>query len=138
MLEELAVDKFLVSRLSGDSTLSGLVGTRIWKELAPETTVTPYIVFYPVAINDVPNAASSNRIYSNALYVVEAVLDVSYDALRTILTRIDTLLQGTLNTVVDGLYVSSATREETISQMEVLGDFRYYRIGGRYRFFVSK
>jgi hypothetical protein len=138
MLEELAVDKHLVNTLSGDATLSGLIGSRIWKQLAPENSATPYLVFYPVAINDIPTVGQTGRIYSSALYVIEAVSDVSYASLRTILTRIDALYNGVQNTVVDGLYVSSASREETVSQIETVGDFRYYRIGGRYRFFVSK
>lgn len=53
----------LYNQLKNDTSVSDLVGTRIYPKVAPQNVTTPYIVYH--VVNDIDNQCLSGDIYQN-------------------------------------------------------------------------
>ena len=129
----LGIDALLISTLAGDPTLAGLIGNRVYSDVAPDGAVFPFVV-YSLAAAPTVRGVGAAHIMSNATYTVKAVDDsATYATLRVIADRIDALLIG-LEGANDYGTVLAGTKEETI-RFTILEAGRQYRhLGGQYRF----
>jgi hypothetical protein len=100
------------ARLSGDSTLSSLVGGRISRdpEVPPpdSDTTYPYIALGIQSATPF-NQANADRVYEDVVLRVRATVTTvsgqGWGLLRQICDRLDTLLQGYGMVTVSGIYV---------------------------------
>ena len=132
MIETLRVDQWLYQLLSGDSTLSGLVGGRIYGYLAPQDAALPHVVYSHQAGHDV-RGVGPVRIMVSLVYQVKAVgQGGSFAGLKAIADRLDQLLQGASGSVVDGR-VLMCVREQPVEYVEVDSGVQYRHLGGLWR-----
>lgn len=132
--------EFLITTLSGDSTLTGVTGYApggVYRVMAPPSTVAPYII---VASHSGADVLSINafRIMSDLLYQIRAVgPSAMMTQIVNAASRIDDLLKlasGTAN----GGYVLSTFRESPLElDEEVLGEL-WVSMGGLYRLYVQQ
>jgi hypothetical protein len=147
--ELLGLDKWLRSRLTGDATLTGLIGARIFEGFAPDKDpatnvppVYPLIVFSVLSARDV-NGIGGARIMTVPLLLVKVIgKGGGYNGIQPILRRIDTLLQAPdpASVTIDGVSytILGAVRERPIKYPAALNGERYNHLGGEYRCFVQQ
>lgn len=132
MIETLRAEQWLYTVLSGDTTLSSLVGGRIYSYLAPQDAVLPFVVYSHQAGHDV-RGVGPTRIMTSLVYQVKAVgQGGSFQPLKAIADRLDVLLQGASGSVVDGT-VLMCVREQPVEYVEVENGVQYRHLGGLWR-----
>ena len=70
--ELMAVAEWLYARLTADATLGGLVGTRVYADLAPESAAFPMVVFQFQTGEDV-DAAGGIRVLANTEWLIRGI-----------------------------------------------------------------
>ena len=138
-VETLGIDEWLISTLTGDPTLAGLVGARVFTELAPFGTDFPVIVIRSTTIDD-QLGAGQERIMVTEQRLVEAIGEgQSFEPLRAIASQIDGLLHHQpppgSQTVgsFSGVTILSCTRLRQSRLSEERDGRHYRRLGGIYQ-----
>lgn len=146
MIDELSIiDNWLYTTLTGDETLTGLVGTRVFDSLIPkqddgEPQPMPYIVFNLQAPGNDVIAVGNYRIYSHALYTVRAVnVGSGYGVVRSIVAGIDAALHNQRTTTEYGI-VLNCHRERPLKlpPEQGAGEIIYWSAGGIYRIMAKE
>lgn len=134
-MNELAIcEQWLTSKLTGDSTIGGIVGTRVYGEVAPEKTAFPYVLFTQQSTSDVMTNGAQ-RIMNNAVFAVRGVAPKeNYATLRTLADRIDAVLHKASGQVATGTVVA-CVRERPFSLDETEKGVQYRHFGGVYRIY---
>lgn len=133
MIELARVDQWLTDTLTGDATLTGLVGGRIYNVLPPLGATYPFVVFNWQGGNDVIGVGTA-RIMINGLYQIK-VIGQAHSGMAPIVAiadRVDTLLQGAAGSVVDGA-ILACLREQPISYVDTVAGEHFRHLGGLYR-----
>ena len=132
MFELSVAEKWMVSTLGADATITAAVGTKIHAHVVPEDTTFPYIFITFQGGSDVMTNGAY-RIMSNLRYVVRAVSkSTSSESARPIAERIDAVLHGKQGTVDLGV-VLSAVRDSPFFMIEVRDGMHLRHVGGIYR-----
>jgi hypothetical protein len=133
------VDPWLFGVLSGDATVSGLVGGRIENTIGTleSDLVLPKVNFQCASSRDIPDNRGITIDTSN-LYDVTAVgLYDSWTPLVPIAARIHELIQGAVYTFPGGGSLT-CVRDMIIQRPEVVEGVTYRHLGGVYRIRCSK
>ena len=137
--ETLGIDEWLIATLTGDGTLAGLVGARVFTEQAPIGTVFPCVVIRSISTDD-QMGSGQNRIMVTEQRLVEGVHQVQdFGSLRAIADRIDALLhlKPAAGSVIagswSGVTVLSSTRLRPSRLSEDIDGRHYRRLGGLYQ-----
>lgn len=131
------IEPWLYATLSGDSELAGLVEDRISGTLSPVLLATPYVTFLLQSPLDVMGIGGI-RISTDNLYIVKGVAQTStWDDLRPIAHRIETLLHRSGQVMTEEHGSLSCIRERTFQMAEEAGDLQYRHLGGIYRIRAS-
>ncbi len=126
---------WLYGKLSGDETLAGLVGSRIYEDVAPPKAAYPLIVYHVQDGHDV-NGVAGARILTQEVYVVKAVhRDTSYSSLKAIAKRIDELIHTASGQTTDGDLVA-CIREQPLKFLAIEDGVEYRHLGGIYRLWI--
>jgi len=137
MIEIARVLEWIYDTLSADSTLTGLVSTRIYDGLAPQGAAFPFVVFNHQGGSDL-RGVGSERVFNNSLYQVKAVTKGgSFSSGATIADRIDALLQAASGTTSDGV-ILGCVREQAIMLIEQQSGVEYRHVGGIYRIYAQE
>ena len=134
-LELLTARQFLYAKLAADSTLTGIVSTRIYAELAPEAATFPLVMIIEMSPGNDLRVMGTGRIWSDPLFLVKAVDQTAAltGNLKTLATRIDAVLHGASGSATDGT-VWACSRERPFSMAETgPGGIQYRHMGGVYR-----
>jgi hypothetical protein len=132
--ETLIAERWLMSVLSNDATLTGLIAGRVYGYVAPDVAGLPFVVFkYLDGADEIGIGAT--RLHSTLLYTVEAVIEgESFVALETIVNRIDVLLHGNHDVAVTGGSLVECLRQRPVATAEVIeGGVQYRHLGGIYQ-----
>lgn len=124
--------EYLISTLSGDTTLSTLAPGGCFRGLAPPNTVTPFVIVGYQSGVDVLTM-NAVRLFSTPLYMVKVVGPA--DITPTIAqgaARVDELLRRTSGTATGGL-VLVCYRESPLLLDELVNGTQWVSIGGLYR-----
>jgi hypothetical protein len=133
MNEILIVYHWIYSVLSGDTTITNVVGTRIYDSVSPNV-IYPYIIYNWQGGTDVTEI-SAIRIMMNGLFQVKVVdKNTSFNTISPVATRIDQLLHRASTTTVNGIILCSK-REFPLSLVEINNDIQYRHLGGIYRIY---
>lgn len=132
-----AADSWLAGVLSGDVTLAGLVGARVYGHLAPQGAIFPLVLFAMQSGIDV-QTLGPNRIMSNLVYVVRGVAEGGSfgTPLSAIAERIDAVLQAKSGTTAAGA-VYACVREQPYTLIETGNGRQYRHLGGVYRLYAK-
>lgn len=137
MMEIVYADQWLFAKLSGDATLTSLVGNRIKSYLAPAGTAFPYILYNWQGGTDVM-VVGSYRVFNTGLYQVKAVgQGDSMSNIWPVAHRIDEVLHRASGTVTGGI-ILACVREQPIAYVENSDGIRYNHLGGIYRVLCQK
>lgn len=137
-----AVRRSLYGKMSGDSTLTAMLGTpasgyakSIYYEQAPQGAQFPYIIF--TKQSGTPSYALSARTYDNEMWLIKAVdRSDSADAADNISSRLDALLtDGTIS--ISGRSELYLRRESDVDYSEVIDGQTYRHAGSLFRLIYS-
>lgn len=129
---------WLHTTLSGDATLAGLVGTRIYDTIAPQNASVPLVVFQHQGSRDVRGATQATRVGTTGLWLVKAIAQgQSFAPLETIEARIDALLHAASGSAASGTVIA-CTREAPFTLKEEVDGVFFTHLGGLYRLFIQR
>ncbi len=125
------ISDWLFSTLSGDATLSAMVGGRVTEEPYPMEWQMPFVVFDLSGTRDVLGVGDV-RIDTTSTYVVKAInKGTSWGSVLPIAKRIDALLHGKTATTARGNI--TCVRESVIAVPETVQAIQFRHLGGLYR-----
>lgn len=133
-------DQWLFATLSADSTLTGLVGARIFSEVAPPGSAFPFIVFALSTADDVIGATEADRIMVDAQWTILAVDETLtwVGSLQDIADRVDTLLRSSSGGTADSATVFAAHRIRPLRLLEERDGRQFRKLGGLYRLLIQR
>ncbi len=138
--ESMAAYQWIYSKLSADSQLAALVGTRIYQRQADQGVSYPYVVILKLSGTD-SNTISGDRVMANLLFLVKGVTEGNNagNALESINARIDALLQKSRNQSVSKGQILACTRESDFELLEndPKSAKQWLHLGGSYRLLVQ-
>lgn len=141
MIDDLgACDDWLYAALGGDTALSLLVGDRVFPDLAPQDTPTPFLIYSQQGGEDDDTLGDELSLAVNVYLVRVVGTGDSYAPLRPIMKRVHALLQGQGPTVtdVDGDTAHLACRRlRPRRYSEFTDNVRYNHYGAEYRITVQ-
>lgn len=139
MSETLVAERWLTDILSNDTTLTGLINGRVYGYVAPENADLPLVIFKFFDGAD-ETGVGAVRLYSALQYIVEVIGEgESFVALETIANRVDVLLHGKNNLLVDGGNIVECIRVRPTASVEVIeGGLQYRHLGGIYQLMVQE
>ena len=87
------IEKWIYQQLAGDATVTGIVGNRIYSEIAPQGAIFPLVLFAHIGNVDVLRAGRNGRMAKN-IFLVRAIGEGSSTTgvLKTVADRFDPLL----------------------------------------------
>lgn len=131
--ELMAVAEWLYARLTADATLGGLVGTRVYADLAPESAAFPMVVFQFQTGEDV-DAAGGIRVLANTEWLIRGIdMTPSYrGALGSVAARVDSLLHAASGTATSGTVIA-CVRTRPFQMASVTDGVQYRHAGGFYK-----
>lgn len=136
MLDINLVAQWIYTRLTSDATIVGIVGTRVYRDFAPQGAQFPCIVFQVQSSSDL-NTAGVNRIFTTHTIIVKAIgKGASYGGdLATLALRADALLHNVNSGVTVGGTSGYcwAWRTRPFNLAEVSDGVQYRHIGGVYQ-----
>lgn len=145
--ELIGLDAFVVQQLSGDPTLSGLVGSRVYAEVAPQVDpATQVAPVYPLIVFSIPSSVDTNAYDQRA--IVRATLRVltigeggGYADIAPVDARVQALLQHPPVTpvVVGGVTynILGGFRTNAYQYMQIENGVRYNYLGGDFYYLLS-
>ena len=105
------INQWIYQTLSGDATVTGVVGTRIYAEEAPQGAIFPLILFAHIGNVDIVRAFGDGRLAKN-IYLVRVVAQgSSSDPIKAVADRFDTLLLKR-NVTVDGVRIAYVQHDQ--------------------------
>jgi|SRR5579875_472272 len=140
--EEMLAYQYMVTTLSGDSTLMSYVPGGVYRNEAPPTSTTPpYIILSAQSGRDV-TTANAYRIYSSILMNVWVVGPASLAATMIVpaVKRLDALigLVRTPQLTADGNgLILTCYRESPLSRDELINGEQWLNSGGAHRMYVQ-
>jgi hypothetical protein len=134
MTSVLTADKWLYAKLSGDGTLIGLVGDRIYTEIAKEGAAFPLIVMQQLPGSGPLMGVGTAVIWFDELWMVKGIdKSKSYSALGTIIDRVRLVLHGASGTVSGSGTVVGCVEAAVVRYSELLDGMQYRHLGMEFR-----
>lgn len=132
----LAAEQWITSKLSGDATITGVVGNRIYTHLAPDNTTFPYILISYQTSKDVV-WVGANRVLTSINYVIRAItMAGSFSGIGNTAARINTVLHAASGTVAAGV-VLGCVRIAPFVMVDPGEGVQYRHLGGIYKLWVQ-
>lgn len=129
---------FIYHRLTADTALTALVGTRVYHEFAAATASYPYVLILFLAGTDANAIGADQRVFTRPLFLVEAVTqEANWLTAQQIADRIEARLLGASGTQ-SGLTIMGMFRERPLRRVEITPEgTRLNHLGGAWRCFGS-
>jgi hypothetical protein len=132
----LTADRFIYDTLTGDATLAGMVGTRIYSEVAPHNMDSPWVVYQC----QTPEGRSVNglgavQIMLDEIYTVRVIREGnSYDPIEDAADRMIELLHGK-HGAVSGGYALACVMTGPVKYMTLENGKPYRHLGAMFRIY---
>lgn len=98
----------------------------------------PCVVFNAMSATDI-NANFARRLATKALYQVKVISrGGGFSDINLIYQRVDLLLNGVPQAIVDDLLIQSCIRQQAISYSKIEDTVRYNYLGGLYSLFINR
>jgi len=125
---------WLHSLLSSDATLQGLVGDRIYRDIAVSL---PGVVFSLMSSSDVYGLPRSRILTSVVLGIKAVGRPNQYNTLVGIADRVDAIMSGVLNQTYGSLSIHGCVRTNMFSYQDDEPGGPFCHVGAQYRILVS-
>ena len=140
MADELTrAEQWLYATLTGDATLTGIIGARVYSELAPSGATFPCVVSGLQSATDV-QTHNANRIMVAALWLVKGIAQAESfgGQLQQIADRLDVLLHRSAGGSADSASIITSVRVEPFKQAAVEDGVHYRSLGGIFRLYTQR
>ena len=136
---ETRAERWLYLQLTSDPTIAGIVGTRVYANVAPKRTTTyPLIVLQPLGGAGEVYGNEAIVIWSKLTYLVKAITEgASVTALQTLVDRIHTVLHATHGATSDAR-IDYCVRRRPFRMATIEGDVQFQQLGGEYELAVAQ
>lgn len=136
---ETRAERWLFLQLTSDPTLTGLVGSRVYANVAPKSVTNyPLVTFTLLAPAGEIYGNEATIIWSKLLYLVKAIGEgSSVTALQTVVDRIHTLLHAQHGATSDAR-IDYCVRRRPFRMATTEGDKQYQHLGGEYELAVAQ
>jgi hypothetical protein len=135
-VETFAVRKWIYELLSQDASLNGLIGDKIYHNVAEPSAQPPYVIYSVLSSDDVTGIGSF-RIMNEATVLVKAVGEgASTLPLKDVVNRIDEILHGASG-AADGHYILGCEREKVVEYSEYDQGRLWHYVGCQWRIYVK-
>lgn len=125
------IEQWLYQTLSGDATIVGLIGNRVFAYLIPQDATLPALVYTFQNAQDVEGCTGC-RLIVKATYQVKAVdKSESVAGVKALNDRVDALLQRKTGAVT-GLDVLTCLRQYPFEYVELQDGAQFRHAGGVY------
>ena len=135
---ETRAERWIWLQLTSDPTISGIVGTRVYANVAPKSVTTyPLIVFQPLGSGNDLFGNEATVIWSRLVYLVKAIgTGSSATALQTLVDRMHTVLHAQREATADAR-IDYCIRRRPFRMATQEGDAQYQHLGGEYELAVA-
>lgn len=135
--EPTRAERWLHTMLSADATITGIVGTRIYANVMPQSVTTyPAIVFQLLGTADDLRGSGAAIIWSRLTYLVKAITEGnSATSLQTLVDRIMTVLHTAKGGTADAA-IDYCVRKRPFRLMTVEANKQYQFLGGEFEIAV--
>lgn len=122
---------WIFTKLTTDATLTALIGTRVYRDQAPEKATYPFIAISLIDVVPVKNAFA-DILMDGERWQIKTVDDgKSYATVNSIAARLRTLLHktsgsGVLSSVLDAEFTQSETDDAGNMYKTIIMDFRVH------------
>jgi hypothetical protein len=122
---------WIFTKLTTDATLTALIGTRVYRDQAPEKATYPFIAISLIDVVPVKNAFA-DILMDGERWQIKTVDDgKSYATVNSIAARVRTLLHktsgsGVLSSVLDAEFTQSETDDAGNMYKTIIMDFRVH------------
>lgn len=122
---------WIFTKLTTDATLTALIGTRVYRDQAPEKAAYPFIAISLIDVVPVKNAFA-DILMDGERWQIKTVDDgKSYATVNSIAARVRTLLHktsgsGVLSSVLDAEFTQSETDDAGNMYKTIIMDFRVH------------
>lgn len=101
------IEAWILAQLSGDASLTAVVSTRIWKDVAPVDTAFPYVVFSMLPGSYYLQGVGECRLLTRADYMIKIVTEGdASDTEVTALDRFDEVIGAQSASLLNGFLFS--------------------------------
>jgi len=137
MIESVQAVEWIRATLKADGVLLGLVGDRVYSDLAPEGAASPWIIISVMAAPDL-NTLCGHRVLATVICQVKAIAaGRGMAGPQAVADRMDHLLTRANGATAEAA-VLSCIREQAIHYSESDGGTLYRHLGGQYRLLVQE
>jgi hypothetical protein len=135
--EPTRAERWLYLQLSSDPTIAGIVGTRIYANVAPQTVTTyPMVVFQMLGSAEDVRGSGPSIIWSKLTYLVKAITSGnSATSLQTLVDRIMTVLHTSKGGTADAA-IDYCVRKRPFRMATVENNTQYQHLGGEFEIAV--
>jgi hypothetical protein len=138
MTETARVRSFIYQTLTGDATMQGLIGTKLYNGVIPAATALPAGVMQLLSGGNDLMGVGGVRIWADTLWLVKFIAKgASTGPLEPIAARADELLHAASGTVNNGV-IWECVRERPFELPTVENGVNYVQLGGEYRIKASR
>lgn len=129
------IEKWIYQQLSGDATITSIVGSRIYADIAPQAATFPLILFAHIGNVDVLRAGRHGRM-AKSIFLVRAVGKTSSAGgdLTTVADRFDPLLLQD-NVTIDGVRIAYVQHDQHAIRKDAEAGVPMTYVGSYYLFF---
>ena len=129
----LTADRWVASKLTGDTTLMALV-SGVWADLAPNSATFPYVVFQTQSPQQPVGTVNNQVIFFDESVMVKAVDNqAGYGRLEPILNRVRAVLHNASGTVAGGVVVGCVENGPGVKFSEMTDGKQYRHLGILFR-----
>lgn len=137
MTSVLTADKWLYGKLTGDGTLIGLIGSRVYADIAKDGAAFPLVVMQQMSARPLMNVGAA-VIWFDEVWLVKGIdKSKSYAALGTIMNRVRAVLHAASGTVASSGTVVGCVEEAVIRYSELLEGVQYRHLGMEFRVYTQ-
>lgn len=135
---ETRAERWLYLQLTSDPTIAGIVGTRVYANVAPKSVTTyPLIVLQPLGTQGDTYGNGPYIVWSRLAYLVKAITaGASVTALQTLVDRVNTVLHARHGATADAR-IDYCIRRRSFRMETQEGDTRYQHLGSEFELAVA-
>jgi hypothetical protein len=134
--EPTRAERWLYTRLTSDATLSGLVGTRVYANVGPDSAEYPFVTFTLMSAGNDVRGNGATIIWAKLTYLVKAVTKAnSVTSLQSIADRINDALHAEYGATSDAA-IDYCIRLRPFRMETVENNARYQHLGAEFELAV--
>lgn len=132
-----AVDQFIYQRITAKTAVTALVGSRIYREIAPQDATLPLIIFARI---DQEDLAAIGQPVTSAVYTYDVQIHAEGESATPLVVAADAIAEALDGEAasIGSVYVAARKVRDTKVPTYVVDGLIHQRIGSEYELFAAK